>query len=74
MFEFRCVDYETLEKLYDILQMENYQREKMDDVWLNAERKVEFYVIIRLDLLTKTTTDIKRGISEILYKYGIMVA
>ena len=73
MLEFRMVRYEDLERFYDFLQMPRYLRERMQEVWEGAANKIAFYVIIDLAMLTRTSTDIKRGLTEILYKYGIVV-
>lgn len=73
MFEFRMIEYETLEKLYDFLQLPRHLRKRIDEVWESAAHKIAFYVIIDLAMISRTSTDIKRGLTEILYKYGIVV-
>jgi len=72
MLEFVYGDFETVSKVGRMLQMPGFLTEKLKDSWVNATEKIEFFVIIRLDLLTKSTVDIKKALGEILYKYGIV--
>ncbi len=73
MVEFRMLHYEVLEKLYELLQMPAHLRDRVRQVWEMASNKVVFYVIIDLAMISKTSTDIKRSLTEILYKYNIVV-
>ncbi len=74
MLEFVCLSKETLKQGFGLLQIEPYVQEKLLEAWANAGFKIDFFVIIKLGAILRSTPDLKRGLAEILYKYGIMAA
>ena len=72
MCEFIAQNRQQLEKAYKLLQISPYMQAKINYYYENPLWKIEFIVAINLDLLAKQTMNLKKGLSEILYKYGII--
>jgi hypothetical protein len=71
MMEFKAPDANSLAELMNVLQVRKEVQNGLIGLWKRAEFKSLYFVIINTVLISRTNTDLKRALSEILYKFGI---
>lgn len=71
MYMFRPRTKQDLATLVGALVMEKPLIQAISSAWDGADQRVEFLIILNMDLISKTSTNVKGRIAEILAKFGI---
>lgn len=74
MLEFKSPTVTDLLERFKATLIEGELNQRIVKLWKTALPKVEFRVVINTKLVSRSTTNLKKGLSEILYKYGILAA